>query len=84
VYNKYLHVLLICGGNVFFLQNLELEYIYGYRGFDARSNLYYVNDGSDIIFHAAGAGIVQNLGSGKLFHIASVFLFLNVIIKKKT
>jgi hypothetical protein len=47
------------------VQNLELEYIYGYRGFDARSNLYYVNDGSDIIFHAAGAGIVQNLGSGK-------------------
>ncbi|KAK7103893.1 echinoderm microtubule-associated protein-like 6 [Littorina saxatilis] len=44
--------------------NLELEYIHGYRGFDARSNLYYVNNDSDIIFHAAGAGIVQNLSSG--------------------
>lgn len=51
--------------SLFFLQNLELERIQGYRGFDARSNLFYVNDGSDMIFHAAGAGIVQNLSSGK-------------------
>ncbi|XP_012942464.1 echinoderm microtubule-associated protein-like 6 isoform X2 [Aplysia californica] len=43
---------------------LQLEYIHGYRGFDARSNLYYVNDGADIVYHAAGAGIVHNLSSG--------------------
>nr|KAG5687806.1 hypothetical protein BaRGS_005436 [Batillaria attramentaria] len=36
--------------------DLELNYIHGYRGFDARSNLYYVNDGAEIVFHAAGAG----------------------------
>ncbi|XP_046338524.1 echinoderm microtubule-associated protein-like 6 isoform X1 [Haliotis rufescens] len=44
--------------------DLQLEYIHGYRGFDARSNLCYMNDGADIVFHAAGAGIVQNLSSG--------------------
>ena len=38
--------------------------MYGYRGFDTRNNLYYVNDGTDIVFHAAGAGIVQNLSTG--------------------
>lgn len=46
------------------LQDLRLEYIHGYRGFDSRSNLHYVNDGSEIVFHAAGAGIVQNLSTG--------------------
>ncbi|XP_055878559.1 echinoderm microtubule-associated protein-like 6 isoform X2 [Biomphalaria glabrata] len=43
--------------------DLQLEYIHGYRGFDARSNLFYVNDGADIVFHAAGTGIVQNLAT---------------------
>ncbi|XP_050404782.1 echinoderm microtubule-associated protein-like 6 [Patella vulgata] len=46
------------------VSDLELEYVHGYRGFDARSNLYYCNDGSDIVFHAAGAGIVQNMSTG--------------------
>ncbi|XP_071162130.1 echinoderm microtubule-associated protein-like 6 [Mytilus edulis] len=45
--------------------DLKLDYVYGYRGFDSRNNLYYVNDGTDIVFHAAGAGIVQNLSSGQ-------------------
>ncbi|KAK3093757.1 hypothetical protein FSP39_019782 [Pinctada imbricata] len=45
--------------------DLQLEYIHGYRGFDARDNLYYINDGADIVFHTAGAGIVQNLSTGK-------------------
>ncbi|GFN97686.1 echinoderm microtubule-associated protein-like 6 [Plakobranchus ocellatus] len=44
--------------------DLQLDFIYGYRGFDARSNLFYINDGADIVFHAAGAGIVQNLAAG--------------------
>ena len=47
-----------------FFQDLQLEYIHGYRGFDARDNLHYVNDGADIVFHAAGAGIVKNLPTG--------------------
>ncbi|XP_074647902.1 echinoderm microtubule-associated protein-like 6 [Tubulanus polymorphus] len=44
--------------------DLSLDYIHGYRGFDTRNNLHYINDGSDIIFHAAGAGVVQNLSAG--------------------
>ncbi|BFZ11617.1 hypothetical protein BsWGS_14656 [Bradybaena similaris] len=44
--------------------DLQLEFIHGYRGFDARNNLFYVNDGAEIVFHAASAGIVQNLSSG--------------------
>lgn len=46
------------------LQDLQLEYVHGYRGFDSRNNLHYINDGADIVFHAAGAGIVQNLSTG--------------------
>ncbi|XP_033122529.1 echinoderm microtubule-associated protein-like 6 [Anneissia japonica] len=46
------------------VKDLTLEYIYGYRGFDCRNNLHYLNDGADIIYHAAGAGIVQNLEAG--------------------
>ncbi|XP_072031189.1 echinoderm microtubule-associated protein-like 6 isoform X3 [Amphiura filiformis] len=45
------------------VQNLTLEYIHGYRGFDCRNNLHYINDGEDIVYHAAGAGIVQNLAT---------------------
>ncbi|XP_021339657.1 echinoderm microtubule-associated protein-like 6, partial [Mizuhopecten yessoensis] len=44
--------------------DLQLDYVFGYRGFDSRNNLHYINDGADIIFHTAGAGIVQNLSSG--------------------
>lgn len=38
--------------------------MFGYRGFDCRNNLHYLNDGTDIIFHTAAAGIVQNLSTG--------------------
>lgn len=46
------------------VNDLQLEYVHGYRGFDSRNNLHYINDGADIVFHAAGAGIVQNLSTG--------------------
>ncbi|XP_071834835.1 echinoderm microtubule-associated protein-like 6 isoform X3 [Apostichopus japonicus] len=46
------------------VQFLDLSYIHGYRGFDCRNNLHYLNDGADIVYHAAGAGIVQNLEKG--------------------
>jgi len=36
-----------------------LEFIFGYRGFDTRQNLFYTADG-EVVFHAAGAGIVYN------------------------
>ena len=44
-----------------------MEYVHGYRGFDSRNNLHYVNDGADIVFHAAGAGIVKNLSTGAYY-----------------
>lgn len=49
------------------LQDLQLEYVYGYRGFDFRNNLYYINDGVDIVFYVVGVGIVQNLFIGNRF-----------------
>ena len=42
---------------------LQLEMVLGFRGFDCRSNLHYINDGADIVYHAAGAGVVLNLAS---------------------
>lgn len=38
--------------------------MFGYRGFDCRNNLHYLNDGADIIFHTAAAGVLQNLSTG--------------------
>ncbi len=41
---------------------MKLDFIHGYRGFDSRNNLHYLQDG-DIVYHAAGAGIVLNTAS---------------------
>ncbi|XP_074434711.1 echinoderm microtubule-associated protein-like 6 isoform X3 [Larus michahellis] len=46
------------------VEELALDHVFGYRGFDCRNNLHYLNDGADIIFHTAAAGIVQNLSTG--------------------
>lgn len=46
------------------VQELALDHVFGYRGFDCRNNLHYLNDGADIIFHTAAAGVVQNLSTG--------------------
>ncbi|XP_054543716.1 echinoderm microtubule-associated protein-like 6 [Talpa occidentalis] len=46
------------------VEELALDHVFGYRGFDCRNNLHYLNDGADIIFHTAAAGIVQNLVTG--------------------
>lgn len=46
------------------MQELALDHVFGYRGFDCRNNLHYLNDGADIIFHTAAAGVVQNLSTG--------------------
>uniref|UniRef100_T1JGP8 WD repeat-containing protein 55 homolog n=1 Tax=Strigamia maritima TaxID=126957 RepID=T1JGP8_STRMM len=46
------------------MQRLELEHVHGYRGYDCRNNIRYVNDGSDIVYHAGRMGIVENLSSG--------------------
>ena len=39
---------------------LSLEWVYGYRGHQVRSNLYY-NESKEIVYFVAGVGIVQNL-----------------------
>uniref|UniRef100_A0AAR2KFA6 HELP domain-containing protein n=1 Tax=Pygocentrus nattereri TaxID=42514 RepID=A0AAR2KFA6_PYGNA len=43
---------------------LALDHVFGYRGFDCRNNLHYLNDGADIIFHTAAAAVIQNLSAG--------------------
>ncbi|XP_020620193.1 echinoderm microtubule-associated protein-like 6, partial [Orbicella faveolata] len=45
------------------IQELSLEFIHGYRGFDTRNNLHYLPEG-DIVYHAAGAGIVLSTANG--------------------
>ena len=40
--------------------------VLGFRGFDCRDNLHYLNDGTDIVYHAAGAGVVLNLSTGEI------------------
>eukprot|EP00606_Chrysophyceae_sp_TOSAG23-5_P000614 GSChrysophyteH2.ASY1.ANO1.813.1 assembled CDS len=46
--------------------NLELEWVHGYRGYDCRNNLYYVDQtGSQVFFHIAGLGVVQCDDNGK-------------------
>lgn len=65
-------------------QDLQLEYVHGYRGFDSRNNLHYINDGADIVFHAAGAGIVQNLSTGKKGSTLLFTLNIHVTTNKST
>ena len=43
------------------IKGLKLSHIHGYRGFDCRDNLFYINDGTAIVYHAAAAGIVLDL-----------------------
>uniref|UniRef100_A0A1I8F6U3 WD_REPEATS_REGION domain-containing protein n=1 Tax=Macrostomum lignano TaxID=282301 RepID=A0A1I8F6U3_9PLAT len=45
--------------------DLQLEFVHGYRGFDCRSNLHYLNEAGDtIVYHAAGACIVHQVSAG--------------------
>ncbi|KAK1798480.1 hypothetical protein P4O66_006772, partial [Electrophorus voltai] len=46
------------------VEELALDHVFGYRGFDCRNNLHYLNDGADIIFHTAAAAVIQNLSAG--------------------
>ena len=41
------------------LQDLTLDYVFGYRGFDTRQNVQLAPDGG-VVYHAAGAGVVLN------------------------
>lgn len=49
-------------------QDLVLDHVFGFRGYDCRNNLHYLNDGADIVYHAASAAIVHNLTTGRLQH----------------
>ncbi|TNN30605.1 Echinoderm microtubule-associated protein-like 6 [Liparis tanakae] len=46
------------------VEELVLDHVFGYRGFDCRNNLHYLNDGADIVFHTAAAVVIQNLSAG--------------------
>ncbi|KAM6956797.1 echinoderm microtubule-associated protein-like 6 [Aplochiton taeniatus] len=43
------------------VEDLGLEHVFGFRGFDCRNNLHYLNDGSDIVFHTAATAILHSL-----------------------
>jgi hypothetical protein len=43
------------------IKGLKLNHIHGYRGFDCRDNLFYISEGTAIVYHAAAAGIVLDL-----------------------
>lgn len=40
-------------------QTLDINYVYGYRSYDTRSNLKY-NSNSDVVYHTAACGIILN------------------------
>ncbi|XP_047132983.1 echinoderm microtubule-associated protein-like 6 isoform X1 [Hydra vulgaris] len=46
------------------IDDLILEFVYGYRGFDSRNNLHYLTDGS-VVYPAAGTCVVFNLNESK-------------------
>jgi hypothetical protein len=45
------------------IKGLKLSYIHGYRGFDCRDNIFYIADGSMIVYPAAAAGIVLDIAT---------------------
>ncbi len=62
-----LYVLYSTYNSQFFLnvfQDLELDHIHGYRGFDCRDNLFYLADNESIVYPAAGAGVVHHIRQG--------------------
>lgn len=54
------------------MNDLSLHHIHGYRGFDARNNVHFINEGSDIVYHAAGAAIILNVSTGELKYYFSL------------
>ncbi|KAL3875087.1 hypothetical protein ACJMK2_038022 [Sinanodonta woodiana] len=45
------------------IDSLKLDYIFGYRGYDCRNNLFYTQTG-EIVYHVAAAGIVYSKEKG--------------------
>ncbi|XP_062320153.1 echinoderm microtubule-associated protein-like 6 isoform X2 [Osmerus eperlanus] len=46
------------------VEDLVLDHVFGFRGFDCRNNLHYLNDGSDIVYHTAATALVHSLTTG--------------------
>lgn len=60
-------------------QDLVLDHVFGFRGFDCRNNLHYLNDGADIVYHAASTAIVHNLSTGRLHGLEAPPTYLNIL-----
>uniref|UniRef100_A0A3B5AX58 Echinoderm microtubule-associated protein-like 6 n=1 Tax=Stegastes partitus TaxID=144197 RepID=A0A3B5AX58_9TELE len=46
------------------VEDLILDHVFGFRGFDCRNNLHYLNDGAEIVYHTAATAIVHSLSTG--------------------
>ncbi|XP_041920805.1 echinoderm microtubule-associated protein-like 6 isoform X3 [Alosa alosa] len=46
------------------VEDLVLDHVFGFRGFDCRNNLHYLNDGADIVYHTAATALVHSLTTG--------------------
>ncbi|XP_029927079.1 echinoderm microtubule-associated protein-like 6 isoform X2 [Myripristis murdjan] len=46
------------------VEDLVLDHVFGFRGFDCRNNLHYLNDGTEIVYHTAATAIVHSLSTG--------------------
>ncbi|KAL6102152.1 eml6 [Pungitius sinensis] len=46
------------------VEDMVLDHVFGFRGFDCRNNLHYLNDGTDIVYHTAATAIVHSLSTG--------------------
>jgi microtubule-associated protein-like 6 len=40
--------------------SLALEFVFGYRGYDCRDNLFFIHQSGEIVYHVAALGIVYN------------------------
>lgn len=40
--------------------SLSLDFVFGYRGYDCRDNLFFIHESGDIVYHVAALGIVYN------------------------
>ncbi len=38
---------------------IRLNYVFGYRAFDTRNNIYYTEDENKIVFHTAALGVID-------------------------
>jgi len=44
--------------------SLGIEFVFGYRGYDCRDNLFFIHDTGEMVYHVAALGIVYNKTAG--------------------